>query len=55
MFPTQEFFFFDAEEITSIAEMNSIEDKRKLSRAYSEVLGIKKYEDQSNDEVQSQP
>ena len=39
------FFFFDAEEITSIAEINSIEDKRKLSRAYSEVLGIKKYED----------
>ena len=39
------FFFFDAEEITSIAEIISIEDKRKLSRAYSEVLGIKKYED----------
>ena len=39
------FFFFDAEKITSLAELKSVEDKRKLSRAYSEVLGIKKYED----------
>jgi DNA sulfur modification protein DndD len=39
------FFFFDAEKITSLAELKSIDDKRKLSKAYSEVLGIKKYED----------
>ena len=39
------FFFFDAERITSIAEISSIEDKRKLSKAYTEVLGIKKYEE----------
>jgi DNA sulfur modification protein DndD len=39
------FFFFDAEKIVSLAEIKSTDDKRKLSRAYSEVLGIKKYED----------
>jgi len=39
------FFFFDAEKITALAEMNTIEDKRQLSKAYSEVLGIKKYVD----------
>jgi DNA sulfur modification protein DndD len=39
------FFFFDAERIVTIAEMQSIEDKGLLSQAYSEVLGIKKYED----------
>lgn len=39
------FFFFDAEKIVSLAEMKSIDDKRNLSKAYSEVLGIKKYED----------
>jgi DNA sulfur modification protein DndD len=39
------FFFFDAEKIVSLAEIKSIEDKRNLSKAYSEVLGIKKYED----------
>jgi len=39
------FFFFDAERIVTIAEMQSIEDKRLMSQAYSEVLGIKKYED----------
>jgi DNA sulfur modification protein DndD len=39
------FFFFDAERIVTIAEMQSIEDKKLLSQAYSEVLGIKKYED----------
>ncbi|MBK7625655.1 MAG: AAA family ATPase [Bacteroidales bacterium] len=42
------FFFFDSEKIVSLAEMKSIEDKRKLSIAYSEVLGIKKYEDLKN-------
>lgn len=39
------FFFFDAEKIVSLAEIKSLEDKKSLSKAYSEVLGIKKYED----------
>ncbi len=39
------FFFFDAEKITSLAEIKSLDEKRQLSKAYSEVLGIKKYED----------
>lgn len=39
------FFLFDAEKIVNLAEVKSIEEKRKLSTAYSEVLGIKKYED----------
>ncbi|MFD2524161.1 AAA family ATPase [Emticicia soli] len=39
------FFFFDAEKIVSLAEMKSLQDKKNLSKAYSEVLGIKKYED----------
>ena len=39
------FFFFDAEKIVSIAENNSPEQRRALSKAYTEVLGIKKYED----------
>ena len=42
------FFFFDAEKIVKIAEMQSLQDKRLLSQAYSEVLGIKKYEDLKN-------
>ncbi|MEK7263868.1 MAG: DNA sulfur modification protein DndD [Bacteroidota bacterium] len=39
------FFFFDAEKIVTLAEINTVEQRRNLSRAYSEVLGIKKYED----------
>jgi DNA sulfur modification protein DndD len=39
------FFFFDAEKIVSLAEANDIEQRKELSKAYSEVLGIKKYED----------
>ena len=39
------FFFFDAEKIVNLAEEKSIDEKRRLSTAYSEVLGIKKYED----------
>lgn len=39
------FFFFDAEKIVQLAENKSIQEKRQLSKAYSEVLGIKKYED----------
>jgi DNA sulfur modification protein DndD len=38
------FFFFDAEKIVTLAEVNSVEQRRNLSRAYSEILGIKKYE-----------
>lgn len=36
------FFFFDAEKIVNLAEVKSIDEKRRLSTAYSEVLGIKK-------------
>ncbi|MEI8047160.1 MAG: DNA sulfur modification protein DndD [Bacteroidota bacterium] len=45
--PTEiaKFFFFDAEKIVSLAEVNTAEQRRNLSLAYSEVLGIKKYED----------
>ena len=39
------FFFFDAEKIVSLAEINTVEQRKNLSLAYSEVLGIKKYED----------
>lgn len=39
------FFFFDAEKIVNLAEVNTPEQRRNLSRAYSEVLGIKKYDD----------
>lgn len=39
------FFFFDAEKIVSLAEVNSNNQRRQLSKAYSEVLGIQKYED----------
>lgn len=39
------FFFFDAEKIVSLAEINSLEQRKNLSIAYSEVLGMQKYED----------
>lgn len=39
------FFFFDAEKIVSLAEITTAEQRRALSLSYSEVLGIKKYED----------
>jgi DNA sulfur modification protein DndD len=39
------FFFFDAEKITTIAEVQTLEQKSQLGKAYSEVLGIKKYVD----------
>lgn len=39
------FFFFDAEKIVSLAEVSTLDQQKKLSKAYSEVLGIKKYED----------
>ncbi len=38
------FFLFDAEKIVSLAEIKTLHEKRKLSKAYSEVLGINKYE-----------
>jgi len=39
------FFFFDAEKITALAEVKNIEEKLYFSKAYNEVLGIKKYTD----------
>lgn len=39
------FFFFDAEKIVNLAEAKTKSELRSLSHAYSEVLGIKKYED----------
>ncbi|MBH1960130.1 MAG: AAA family ATPase [Flavobacteriia bacterium] len=39
------FFFFDAEKIVTLAEAKSKAELKNLSSAYSEVLGIKKYED----------
>ncbi len=39
------FFFFDAEKIVTLAEVNTLEQRQNLSRAYSEILGIKKYEE----------
>lgn len=38
------FFFFDAEKIVSFAEINTPEQRRELSKAYSQVLGIQKYD-----------
>jgi len=43
------FFFFDAEKIVNLAEITTDEQRKKLSIAYSEVLGIKKYEDLKNE------
>jgi DNA sulfur modification protein DndD len=39
------FFFFDAEKIVSLAEIKTIDERKYLSQAYAEVLGIKKYTD----------
>ena len=39
-------FFFDSEEIVSLADTGTIAERRKLSKAYEEVLGIRKYEEQ---------
>ena len=38
------FFFFDAEKIVSLSEIKTLGEKKNLSKAYSEVLGISKYE-----------
>lgn len=39
------FFFFDAEKIVSLADVSTVDEKKYLSQAYAEVLGIKKYTD----------
>lgn len=39
------FFFFDAEKIVSFAQINTLEQREELSKAYSQVLGIHKYEE----------
>ncbi len=38
------FFFFDAEKIVNLAEIKTIPEKKQLSIAFSDILGIKKYE-----------
>lgn len=38
-------FFFDSEEIVELAETRTTAERRNLSRAYEEVLGIRKYEE----------
>ncbi|MCI1741547.1 MAG: DNA sulfur modification protein DndD [Prevotella sp.] len=38
-------FFFDSERIVSIAEEQSASERYRLSSAYNQVLGVKKYED----------
>lgn len=43
------FFFFDAEKIVSLAEIHTAEQRKKLSQAYIEVLGIKHYQDLKSD------
>ena len=39
------FFFFDSEKIVSLAEAKTRDELKSLSKAYSEVLGLKKYDD----------
>lgn len=39
------FFFFDSEQIVSLAETNTTIERRRLGSAYNEVLGVRKYED----------
>ena len=39
------FFFFDSEQIVSLAETKTSTEKRRLCSAYNEVLGVRKYED----------
>ena len=43
------FFFFDADKIVSFAQINTPEQRHELSRAYSQVLGIQKYDDLKNE------
>ena len=39
------FFFFDSEQIVSLADTNTPTERRRLCSAYNEVLGVRKYED----------
>lgn len=39
------FFFFDSEQIVSLAETNTSVERKRLCSAYNEVLGVRKYED----------
>lgn len=39
------FFFFDAEKIVSFAQINTPDQRAELSKAYSQVLGIHKYDE----------
>lgn len=39
------FFFFDAEKIVSFAQINTPDQRTELSKAYSQVLGIHKYDE----------
>ena len=48
------FFFFDAEKIVSFAQINTPEQRKDLSLAYSQVLGIQKYEDLKNELIRIQ-
>ena len=45
-----QFFFFDSEQIVSLAETNTPTERRRLCSAYNEVLGVRKYEDRSGKE-----
>ncbi len=40
-----QFFFFDSEQIVSLAETNTPTERRRLCSAYNEVLGVRKYDD----------
>ncbi len=48
------FFLFDAEKIVSLAEETTDTHRKYLSRAYSQVLGIQKYEDLKQSLIQAQ-
>ena len=48
------FFFFDAEKIVSFAQINTPEQRKDLSLAYSQVLGIQKYEDLKSELIRIQ-
>lgn len=39
------FFFFDAEKIVSLADTSTVDERKNLSIAYTQVLGINKYEE----------
>ena len=48
------FFFFDAEKIISLAETSTGDQRKQLNLAYSEVLGIKQYENLKADLEETQ-